>query len=461
MSDPLSHWRKALAAGGKPAYLLIADLIAQDIDSGRLGPRDRLVTLRELSDQLQINYTTAARGYAEARKRGLIDARVGSGSFVRVSRAPTLLRSGAEMSMNLPPEPAAAELQQRLRDGATSLLAQVHWHDLLRYQDFGGTAHERHTAATWLCQRLPTCHADQVLLAPGIHSVLGALMSELARPGGVVCVEALTYPGLKALANQLGVRLHALPMDEDGLLVDAFEDACKSLKPQALVCNPTLHNPTTATLPQARREALADVALRYSVPLIEDDAYAMLPRQSPPTLASLAPDITHYVSGFSKCFGAGLRTAYVRAPSARLAQRLAGALRASSVMASPITSALATRWVLDGTVEAMRQAIRQASQARQALAERHLAAHAYRAHPDGFHLWLPLPRGTPAAECAAHLRAQGVGAVASAAFSTSSQPPEALRLCLGGPGNLAQCEQALRLVAHTLEHPLRTHTAAL
>lgn len=445
----------------KPAYLMIADLIAEDIESGRLGARDQLATLRELSDQLRINYTTAARGYAEARMRGLIDSRVGSGSFVRAARSQLPLRSGAEMSMNLPPEPQAPALLARLREGAAQLLAQTDWHSLLRYQDFGGTPHEREVAAAWLRRRLPDCQPDQVLVAPGIHSVLAALMSELARPGGVVCVESLAYPGMKAMAVQLGIQLHGVPVDEDGLIVDAFEDACKTLKPRALYVNPTLLNPTTATLPRARRETLADVALRYSVPLIEDDAYALLPRSSPVPLATLAPDITYYVTGFSKCFGAGLRTAYVRAPNARQAQRLAGALRANTVMASPITSALATRWVQDGTAEAMRLAIQQESAARQLLVERHLSHCVYQTAPESFHFWLHLPRGTHVTDFAAYLRSQGVGVVASAAFSTDGNPPEAVRVCLGGPLGREPCEQALRLIAHTLEHPQGAHAAAL
>src|SRR5439155_15263857 len=163
---------------------------------------------------------------------------------------------------------------------------------------------------------------------------------------------------LKAIATQLGVQLHAMALDEDGPDVEAFEHACKTIDPKAVYCNPTLLNPTTTTMALARREALADVALRYSVPIIEDDAYAMLPRRRLPPVATFAPDLTYYITGMSKCLGAGLRVAHVCAPGLRAAQRLAGALRATSVMASPITNALATRWIADGTAEAVLEAIR-------------------------------------------------------------------------------------------------------
>ncbi|MFZ3120081.1 MAG: GntR family transcriptional regulator, partial [Variovorax sp.] len=73
-------WQKRLEASDKPAYLLLADLIAEDIRTGRLTARDKLPTLRDLAAELRLNYTTVARGYAEARKRGLIDSRAGTGT---------------------------------------------------------------------------------------------------------------------------------------------------------------------------------------------------------------------------------------------------------------------------------------------------------------------------------------------------------------------------------------------
>lgn len=479
ISKPTQHWLRRLRASQQPAYLQIADLIAEDLRTGRLAARDRLPTLRELAVDLELNYTTVARGYAEARRRGLIHSRPGTGSTVRGISPALPLRggSGAEMTMNLPPEPSDSSLLDRMRDSAADVLAHADLNALLRYQDFGGSPENKAACVQWLRPFIPSATAERVLVCPGIHSVLAALMSQLARPGELICVEALGYPGIKAIANQFGIRLHALALDEDGPDPAAFEQACRTLKPKALYCNPTLLNPTTATMSRPRREALADIALRYAVPIIEDDAYAMLPRVAPKPLALLAPELTYYVTGLSKCLGAGLRTAFVCAPSERQAQRLAGTLRATTVMASPVTTALATRWIGDGTAEAVLQAIRAESIARQALAARHLARHAVGAQPEGFHLWLPLvaaPGRAPTAaatgasrsgwgmvELASYLRSQGVAVVASAAFSTDGDPPDAVRICLGGPLTRDQCEDALRLVAETLDHPLHPHATVM
>lgn len=459
MTSPTHHWIKQIAESKKPAYLLIADLIEEDIASQRLQARDRLPALRDLAIELGLNYTTVARAYAVAKKRGLIDSQVGTGTFVR-GRPPAIpLRdgSGIQMTMNMPPEPP--ELTLKLRQGMADILLNSDAYNLLRYQDFGGHLEQREIVASWLHTFVPNCTADRVLISPGIHSVLVALMSQLARPTELICVESLAYPGIKAIAAQLGIRLHAIASDEDGPMPNAFEDACKTQSPKAFYCNPTIQNPSTATIPLNRRRALVDIALRYNIPIIEDDAYGMLPVKAPVTMATLAPELCWYITGFAKCFGAGLRVAFVIAPTARQAQRLAGAQRATTVMASPITVLLATQWIKNGLAAEMLQAIRYESTARQLIAKRILKFWPYFEQTEAFHLWLPIPVnvGWRASEVALQLRTQGVGVVASVAFSTDSNPIEAVRICLGGPNTREDCEHSLKLVADTLEYPHHLH----
>lgn len=458
------HWSQRLRESSKPAYLLIPELLAEDLASGRLTPGDRLPPLRELAQALELNYTTVARGLAEAQKRGQIDARPGRGSFVRSAAPAVPLRGGtaAEMTMNLPPEPDDPALLQRMAEGCAQLCADprrllAH----LRYQDFGGSPADRDAGARWLSAFMGPTQADRLLVGPGIHGVLCGLLSLLARPGDTVCVESVSYPGIKALATQLGIKLHALAVDHEGPCPQHFEEACKHVHPKALYCNPTMLNPTSVTMSQARREALADIALRYAVPIIEDDAYGALPTRPPTTMAELAPELTYHVTGFAKCLGAGLRVAYVHAPTVQATQRLAGALRALTVMAAPPTVALATQWINDGTASAVVQAIRKETNARHALLLKHLGDQDIWSQPDCFHAWLKLPDTLSPNEASSFWRSRGVAAVASTAFATNTAPPRAVRLCLGGPTTQAQCEQSLRVVADVLRHPQQVHASVM
>jgi len=428
-------WTPAVTKSDGPVYLAIAEAIAADVKSGVLAPGTRLPPQRTLAARLGIDFTTVSRAYGEARQRGLVEGKVGMGTYVTaqpVRREPAVARSGlVDMSMNLPPQFDNPELVARMWSGIAALQHSGGLPLLLRYQEAGGTSQDRHAGTQWLTPRLPGLTADRVLVCPGAQGALLALASLLARAGDTICAEALLYPGFRSLAAQMKITLHPLAMDGEGIDPDAFATACRQAKPKALYCTPTLHNPTTATMSLARRQAIVAVARQYGVPIIEDDAYGLLPQAKLPPLAALAPELTYHVAGLAKCLSPALRIAYLAAPDARSANRVAAALRATVSMASPLTAAIATGWIGDGTASAVLEAIRAEAARRQGLAERILPAHCGVVRSEGFHLWLPLPAPWNRGDFAAQLRSGGIGVVVSDAFALTSPPPEAVRIGLG------------------------------
>jgi DNA-binding transcriptional MocR family regulator len=205
-------------------------------------------------------------------------------------------------------------------------------------------------------------------------------------------------------------------------------------------------------VPESRRAEIAAVAWRCRVPIIEDDAYGFIPIHGPAPFAAIAPDITWHVAGLAKCIG--IRAAYVVAPDVRSGGPFAASLWASSVMASPLTLALATRWIEDGTADAILRFIRTETAARQVLAKEILPAGSFKADPLSFNLWVPLPEGWTRSAFIGHLRTTAIGVVASDAFTVTGNPPEAVRLCLGGPTTRSGTERALEYVAHALTSPI-------
>jgi DNA-binding transcriptional MocR family regulator len=450
----MTDWIPDLSSRDSPRYLAIADAIASDIDSGRLVPTDRLPPQRALAARLGIDFTTVARGYVEAKKRGLIESRVGQGTFVtaaaRRRRQPMVRHPEiVDLSMNLPPEPDDPDLLDRMQDGLEAISRDLVL--LMRYQGFGGVAPDKDAASAWLSRRGLVPQQDRVFIVPGAHPALLGIMGLLARPGDVILSEAITYPGTRSIAGQLGLSLVGLPMDAAGVQAEAFAEACQRLAPKALYLNPTLLNPTTHTITEPRRLALTAVARRFGVPIIEDDPYGLLPLDAPPAFAALAPELTWHIAGLAKCLGAGLRVAYVVAPDNRSGWSFAASLRAATVMASPLTVALATRWISDGTGDALLAAVRRESQERQALARSILRSATYQADAAGFHIWLSLPPPWTRSAFVGHMRATGIGIVASDAFTTGDTPPEAVRVCLGGPADRAQVKGALEFMAHALQ----------
>lgn len=447
-------WVPDLSGNDKPRYLAVADALAEDIKRGRLRPGDRLPAQRSLARQLGMDFTTLARGYVEAQKRGLIESRVGQGSFVShtlrterhvAARHPELV----DLSMNLPPEPDDPVLLDRMQAGFEAVGQDLA--SLLRYQGFGGSQADKDAASKWLSRRALVPAHDRLFITPGAHPALLGILGTLASAGDIVLSENITYPGIRTVAAQLGLKLIGLPMDSEGVDPAALGEACAVWRPKALYLNPTLQNPTTLTISERRREEIAAVARRFRLPIIEDDAYAFIPGHPPPPLAAFAPELTWHVAGLAKCLGAGLRVAYVIAPDARSAWPFAAAVRGATVMASPLTTALATRWIEDGTADAVLAFIRTETMARQKLAEDILPKGSFQADPLSFNLWLPLPEPWTRSAFGGHMRSRRIGIVASDAFTVGGTPIEAVRVCLGGPAERATIQSALEYMAHALE----------
>jgi DNA-binding transcriptional MocR family regulator len=193
------------------------------------------------------------------------------------------------------------------------------------------------------------------------------------------------------------------------------------------------------------------VARRHGIAIIEDDAYGALPRQVPAPIAAIAPDLTWHIATLSKCVTPALRTAYVVTPGMAETLRLAAEIRAMSLMMPPLMAALASRWILDGTLDAITAAIREESAARQAIARRTLQGLKFQAHPEGHHLWLTLPERWRQAELNLYARQSGLALVPSEAFAVGSAP-DAIRVSLGAAQNQAVLERGLNLLATVLSH---------
>jgi DNA-binding transcriptional MocR family regulator len=450
--DSDGFWVPKIAKGARPMYLAVADALSADILSGELAPGTRLPPQRTLAEALEIDFTTVTRAYAEASKRGLVEGKVGQGTYVRPiapPSAPVVPGGVVDMSMNLPPRFSDAQLSARMWRDIAALEETGGVELLLRYQEPGGTRADRSAGAAWLSGRLGDLPLERVLVCPGAQGALLALLGALTEPGDVVCAEALTYPGLLSVLAHLRLRPVGVPMDGRGLLPEAFREMCREHRPKVLYCNPTLHNPTTATLPLERRKALVGIARAHGIAIIEDDAYGALPKTPVPPLASLGPDVVYHVAGLAKCLAPALRIAYLVLPEGRTASRIAGAIRATAAMASPLTAAIASRWIESGTANAVLEAIRSEAAARRAIAQAILPGEYAHIGADGFHVWLELPPGWPRAEFVARLRTVGIGAVSSDAFAIST-PPEAVRLGLGVPASSQELSAGLTSVAALL-----------
>jgi len=451
-------WLPDLGEGSGPIYLSLADALGAAVASGALKAGDRLPTHRALASALDLDLTTVTRAYGEARRRGLIDAAAGRGTFVRQTSTGRPEHQAAievDLSMNLPPHPPEAAIPARLAQTMAAILRRPDLPQLLSYHPSAGSADDRSAGAEWLSPLIPNLPPARLLIAGGGQAALMALLTTLVPAGGTILTEALTYPGLRAATAQLGIIPAGLAMDNEGLLPDALDDACERLRPAALYTIPTIQNPTTATMSAKRRAAIAEVIRRHRLPVIEDDAYGLLPNEPLAPLATLAPEHVWYVATLSKCLFPALRIAYVVAPDQRSASRAQAALRATVQMAPPLSAAVATRWIRDGAAGEILASVRSEARVRQDLARRLLPPDAMTAHPEGHHVWLRLPPSWNAAAFTDRIRRSGLAVVPGNAFAVASTLPDqtagnALRLSLGAAQSLDTLGGALTRISSVM-----------
>jgi DNA-binding transcriptional MocR family regulator len=449
-------WLPTLAEWQGPVFQRIVDALAADIASGRLVRGQRLPTHRALASALDIDLTTVTRAYGEARRRGLLEARVGQGSFVSETTARAVSDHPApvsiDLSMNLPPQPVEANLDLRIAQGLATIRAEAGFSAFLGYSRPGGSVAEREAAASWLEPRLPSASPERIVVFPGSQAIIFNALLALTSPGDVVVTEALTFPGVKAAAARLNVRLVGVAMDSEGARADALDEACRKHKPKAVYLVPTQQNPTTATMGPERRQAIAEIIRKRNVVLIEDDAYGALEPQLAP-IASLIPERTYYAASLSKCIAPALRVAYLLAPDLAAEQKMRGGLQASMQMPPSLMVALVTHWLRSGVANEIIRAIRNEAAARQQLAARFLKGVNFDARTASHHLWMPLPGYLDGTGLLSHLMRHGLAVVADDAFSVG-EAPRGLRVSLGAARNRAELAQALQVLANAVKTPV-------
>jgi len=453
----MTIWTPDLSASTGPRYKAIAEALATDIRNGTLKAGDRLPTHRDLAYRLGVTVGTITRAYAEAQRLGLLQGHVGRGSFLA---QPAPLPGGAsltdqdqsgliELSLAFPPpQPSDALLQRTFAE----LARQPGVARLLEYQPHIGMAHHRAAGAAWMETYGFSVPADRIIVTAGAQHGLAICLGALLRPGDVVLTEPLTYPGVRAVAELFSLRIRSVAQDDEGILPDALESACREHSPRALYCMPTLQNPTGATMSAKRRQAIATILRKHRLSVIEDDIYRFL-LDAPPPLSALVPGLGHYLLGTSKSIAPGLRVGFLAVPEGQSARFIA-ALRGTTWMAPPIAAEIVTRWIREGTAAAIVEGQRKFAIERQRTVRHMLDGFDYRAHPSSYFGMLHLPANWPAGDLVSAAARRGVRLRAAEAFTTDQPAPSAIRLCVCGIADAARLAEGLaRVVALLREGP--------
>ncbi|RWM20555.1 MAG: PLP-dependent aminotransferase family protein [Mesorhizobium sp.] len=420
----------------QPYFLSIADQIAGAVSSGALKPGEQLPPQRQLAYKLGVSLPTVSRAYEELARRGLVAGEIGRGTFVKTpsinSEAVTPFAPGRASGLIdlsiLKPVSDVLHLE-RMKETLGALAV-----DLPPSTVFGsrpGTLFARHrsVATEWLKYCGVDTDERTVHLTNGGTPALTVAFLSTCQPGMTIATEAIGLHVMLPLASYLGLKVQGVPIDDEGLIPDALESVCQQHLIRALFMMPNALGPTAFIMGERRRNAIVEIARKYDLQIIEDDALGPLVENRPPTFQALAPERTIYITSFTKPIMSGLRTGYLVAPE-RLLPAVENRQIVTSWSATPLIAEIAARWVEDGTCQQFVEWQRATLLERHELVASVLKGIQYSSNCASLHIWLPLGERFPEDEFVSHARMQGVVLARGSAFAISENHP-AVRVSVG------------------------------
>jgi DNA-binding transcriptional MocR family regulator len=322
--------------------------------------------------------------------------------------------------------------------------------EMMQYQSQRGLPEHREAGALWVSRSGYEVSAEQLTISAGAHHGVLIALAAVTRPGDHIVSDSLTYPGIRSLARLLGLRLDGLERDADGPLPDAFEEASRTHDVKAIYLCPNQHNPTSLTMPEERRRALAEIARRFGVAVIEDDTFGFLDGTEPAPIAAHLPELGYYVVGLSKTVSPGLRTGYVVAPE-KAQSRLGNAVHSTCWMACPLTAEIGSELIRSGVAARVSAGRKRESAARSLLAREMLAGWDFDCTAGSTFLWLRLPEPWRSTEFAAEAERRGVLVTPSDPFMVGRrESAPAVRVCFGPPRDHEELRRGLTILTEQL-----------
>ncbi|ANK88767.1 MULTISPECIES: MocR-like ectoine utilization transcription factor EhuR [unclassified Rhizobium] len=432
----MTNWRPDPSQLRRPAYLSLAEQIANAITDGKLSDGMQLPPHRKLADDLHLSVQTVSRAYDELSRRGLISGEIGRGSFVqtrpREPEPPYLPeRLGEVIDLSIL-KPVCEQIHlERLRQAFGWLSENLPSSSALSFRPNMVFPRHRVVATEWLAR----CGLDvsplNISLTNGATSGMTVALMSVAPPGSTIATEAISHHTLVPLSTYLGLHLEGLAIDEEGMIPEALDEACRTGPIRAIFLQPSVINPMAALMSAERRQALAAVAAKHDIAIIENDILGPMVEDRAPPMAAFAPERTLYVTSFTKITVPGLRIGYLVAPD-RYVAAVANRHLVSSWMATPAMAEIATRWVSDGTAMELVNWQRRALVGRHAIAAEMLAGLSYRTHPQSLHVWLPLSGSHTEDGFVSQARLRGVAIAPGKSFRTADHGwTPAVRISLG------------------------------
>src|SRR5215210_336862 len=256
---------------------------------------------------------------------------------------------------------------------------------------------------------------EQVVATNGSMQADAFLFELLVQAGDTVVVEAPTYDRTLLSLQNLGADIIAIPLEEDGIDVEALSRALEAgARPKLAHIIPNFQNPAGYTLSLDKRRRLLELAEHYDFVIFEDDPYVELRFEGErlPTMLSLdGGEHVVYASSFSKTVCPGIRVGYLAGPTATIAaieKKATGTYISPNMVAQSIVAEFCRSGAIDKSIETVKNALRQRRDALAAALERELPEARFTQPEGGYFMWVELPEGADVDALTAAAKERGV-----------------------------------------------------
>lgn len=339
-----------------PVYRRLADEIKAEILSGKRAPGSVLPSERLMAQQLGVHRNTVAKAYNELEAEELIDARQGVGYLVHAADAARSAKTGQNRSSIARKEPKKKKVNWKARIKDEYQDMEITFDDLFQrfgnkavismgsgiaspgiydkeelarvlssliaeegktqyfYSPFKGDRMLRQKIVSLLSTKGVRATTGQIQILTETNQALDFVVMLLLKPGDTVIMEEPVSPDAYRAMELAGARIMTVPVDENGMDVDALERLVAEHEPELIYINSSFHDPTGTILSLERRKKVIEISNRWRIPIVEEDAASELVyagEKLPPIKAFDTEDNIIYIYSFSLTFMPGLSLAFV------------------------------------------------------------------------------------------------------------------------------------------------------
>ncbi len=445
-----------------PVYRQIGTWIRNQISTGRIQPGEQLPTTRDLAKSCNVGRMIVISAYQLLESEGLINGRVGRGSFVTttstalpaskqprrtweniLSKAPPMLPMPAsKIAYRFDSSRPSEELFpiEEFREAVAQVLdSHAGASQVLQLGSPQGLPELREFIFADAVTRGHAGKGDDILITSGCQQAMDLIERFVSADAPAhIAIEDPVFPGVRNVFGRGRNRLVALPAGGSGVDMIGGQHILMRERPTVVVVTPSFQNPTGGTMSITARESLVDITRNTGTLIVENDIYSSLRYAGDPipTVRSLAREQTLLIGSFSKISFPGLRVGWIIGPKPAIAE-LTRIRHWCDLHSDQLSQAVLYQFADSGRLQAHRlKMVQHGAKRLRAVLEacaNYLPKGSHWTSPKGgMSLWVELPEGADTTHALRDANARGVHYLPGSLFTVQTPAPNALRLSFAG-----------------------------